>query len=108
MAKKKIKLLELTPRVFETYRKLTANNADITYDMARRKFTRNVLLAHEEYNPFNENEDNGTMYKYGYSQMIVRNRTVVWFKPHGTYPKGWRKDEYKLKELNEILGITEQ
>jgi hypothetical protein len=105
MAKKKIKLLELTPRVFHEYRNATANNQNITYEMARKKLTRNILLAHEEYNPYNENDDNGIMYKYGYMQMIVKNRTVIWMKPSGKYPRGWMKDVDKYDELNKMLGI---
>jgi hypothetical protein len=106
MAKKKIKLLELTPRVFHEYRNATANNQNITYEMARKKLTRNMLLAYEEYDPYNENEGNGTMYKYGYCQFIVKNRTVIWMKSFGKYPKGWSKDYDKYVELNRILGIN--
>jgi hypothetical protein len=102
---KKIKLLKVNPNIYRQFQNEISGNENITYDMCRRKFTRNAILAQQDYNPYNE-DDEGVLYRYGYLQFIVRNHTVIWMKSRSNYPRGWVKDPYLYEELNQKLGIS--
>lgn len=102
--KKKIRILELSPAVFDTYRNRIRGNENITYELACKKMTRNLLLGEEEFDPYNHNED-VQMYSYGFMQFKVKGNRVIWLKPKARYPVGWEKDWGKHKELTIKLGI---
>jgi hypothetical protein len=110
MANKSIPLLEFGIGIFNKYRSQVAKNENITYEDAQKKLTRNMILAHQEFNPYAEDgdeSDQGTLYKYGHLWFIVRNNRVKWLRTNCHHVWGWEKDMKKYNELNQILGIAE-
>jgi hypothetical protein len=105
-----LELLELTPKVFRYYRRKVKGNIDVTYDLARKKLTRNVLLA-KEIPPRDKSdvEKGNKLYQYGNLIILVRNGWVIHIKNHkgGNYYHDWELDRFKYVDLSRELGIVE-
>lgn len=106
-----MKLLELTPSVFRDYRSTVKGNEDITYDAARKKITRNVMLA-KKLEPRNQEDiDKGNiLYQYGNLEILVKNETVIHIKNHkgkNVY-SGWELDRFKYVDLSRELNIVNE
>jgi hypothetical protein len=106
----KLKILELTDKVFQYYRENTRDNKNISRDQAARKLTRNVMLA-KEVPPRNAIDRllGNKMYHYGNLHLVVRRGKVVHiknYKNQNNY-KGWEFNPHKYVELTKKLGIVE-
>lgn len=96
----KLELLKLKKEAYYIY-KQTHGNRDTSYDKARRKLTRNVLLADR----IRAISGNQILYKYGCLDILVRDNEVI--RVHNSYNKkyNFKKDIIKYNELNRLLGI---
>jgi hypothetical protein len=106
----KLELLNLTNKAFRYYSKRVKGNEDITYDLARRKLTRNVMLA-AEIPPRDQSdlEKGNKLYHYGNLHILVKGDWVINIKNHrntNSYT-GWELDRFKYVELTIALGIVD-
>jgi hypothetical protein len=104
----KMEIVELTDKVFRYYTKKVKHNKNITYDQARLKLTRNIMLA-KKIPPRDESdiEKGNALYQYGNLLILVRNGTVIHLKNHrgeNSYT-GWELDRFKYVDLTRELGI---
>jgi hypothetical protein len=99
-----VQLLELSKGAYKYYKNNVKGNENITYDMARRKLTRNVLLAKKV-----EPELNGKkLYIYGCLHILVVNNKIVWIKNHpGKSTSRFKKNMELYNRLNQELGIPD-
>lgn len=97
-----VKLLELTPKTFKYYREELNGNSNDSYDLAKRKMTRNMILAQRQ--PEIELKK-GEKYCYGSLHFLVVDNRVVWIKNRCSKPTGWILDKNDYIELNEMLWI---
>jgi hypothetical protein len=104
-----MEIVELTDKVFRYYSKKVKDNKNITYDQARLKLTRNIMLA-DIIPPRDESdiEKGNTLYQYGNLLILVRNGTVIHLKNHRGEPSanGWKDDPLKYEELTKEFGIV--
>jgi hypothetical protein len=104
----KMEIVELTDKVFRYYTKKVKNNKNITYDQARLKLTRNIMLA-KKVPPRDELdiEKGNILYQYGNLEILVRNNTVIHLKNHRGENRytGWELDRFKYVDLTRDLGI---
>lgn len=96
-----MKRLNMSKRMYEYYRDSVKNNETITFSQARRKMTRNMLLA----NKADSSNYIGQMYQYGRLWFVVRDNKIIWMKNKCRNPEGWILDKEKYDELNKTLGI---
>lgn len=97
-----IKLFKLSNKAYRQYCKVTKGNSDISYDLARRKLTRNILLSLKT-----DIDKNKKLYIYGYLHIFVRKNKIVWVKNIKSLKSDWfYKDKKEYERLNEILGIN--
>jgi hypothetical protein len=105
-----LKVLKLTDKAFEMYRKHVKGNQNTSRDQAALKLTRNVLLA-KEIPPRNTVERliGNKLYAYGNLHILVRRGKVVNVFNHygGEYHDGWQFDKQKYIELTKQLGIED-
>jgi hypothetical protein len=116
----KVEIVELAPKVFRYYRNKVKNNKKITYDQARLKLTRNIMLA-EKIPPRDQSdvEKGNVLYQYGCLEILVKNGMVIHLKNHKgeeftedcetdslKFQNEWVKDERRYQELNNKLGIA--
>ena len=97
-----IKLLELNRKTFNYYREELNGNKNDSYSVAKRKMTRNMMLAQKQ--PKIELKK-GEKYCYGSLHFLVVNNNVVWIKNRCSKPTGWILDKSEYVELNEKLRI---
>lgn len=103
-----IELLTLSENSLDYYRKRVKGNKDISEEQARRKMTRNMILA------FQYKKDNETKkyprawFTYGCLRFIVKNSEVTWIVNHQPVFKVWKKDWEKYAELNKKFRIDEK
>ena len=97
-----VKLLELTPKTFKYYREKLNGNEKDDYSVAKRKMTRNMMLAQKQ--PEIELKK-GDKYCYGSLHFLVVDNRVVWIKNRCSKPTGWILDKSEYVELNEKLRI---
>jgi hypothetical protein len=95
----------LTVKAYDYYRTNVKGNENITYEMARRKLTRNALLG--KY--IDTDEYGRKLIYYGNLSIIVdKDNTIVWLK---NYPKQnfhFNVDKAEYERLNRKLGIVEK
>ncbi|MCA1021557.1 hypothetical protein [Halobacillus litoralis] len=98
-----MELLEFKPGVFEDYQQSVKNAENVSEDQARRKMTRNMLLAHKA----KKIEGKDQLYVYGYLWFWVKGNMIMGVK-NGMPPEyGWVKDQKRYEELNKQLGIID-
>jgi hypothetical protein len=105
-----VELLEITEKAFRYYRKKVRGNQDITYDQARKKLTRNVLLAKKLPPRSEEDVQKGNvLYHYGNLHLLVKDGWVIHIKNHrqGNEYTGWELDRFKYVDLSRKLQIVE-
>lgn len=104
-----MELYSLAKGAYYYYRSSCKGNSEITYDMARKKLTRNILLA-RFIPPRNEQEesDGKEMYFYGNLQILVKNDEIVYIMNSDQKCPGWTKNVELYNELNRILGIPDE
>lgn len=105
-------ILRLSKKAYELYRTTVRDNEEITYDQARRRLTRNVILA-KDITPVEERSKliKTKVYAFGNLHIIVRLNKVIDIENHkkcGNLHRDWKLDVNKRTELNEILGIVDQ
>jgi hypothetical protein len=106
----KLELLNLTNKAFRYYSKRVKGNEDITYDLARKKLTRNVILA-AEIPPRHQSdvEKGNKLFHFGNLHILVKDGWVINVKNHrhtNNYT-GWELDRFKFVELTIELGILD-
>lgn len=105
-----MELLKLTTSAYRSYRKKVKGNKDISYDLACKKLTRNVLLA-KEIPPRDQSdvEKGNKLYHYGNLHILVKDGWVIHIKNHRISNEytGWEFDPFKYVELTLQLGIVD-
>ncbi|QJI52402.1 hypothetical protein [Psychrobacillus phage Perkons] len=105
-----MKLLRVSGKALNSYRKSVKGNEFTTKDQARRKLTRNVALANEVLHKSEFQRFIGTkVYTYGNLHITVRFGKVVEIVNHsgGHHYKSWKKDMKKYAKLTKELNITD-
>lgn len=105
-----MELLNITNKAFRYYKHRVKGNKEITHDLARRKLTRNVIMA-KEIPPRNEEDvkKGNTLYHYGNLHILVKDGWIIDLKNHyneNCYT-GWEMDEFKYVDLTRELGIVD-
>jgi hypothetical protein len=100
-----IRLLNLKESAFEQYRQSVKGNANITFDQAKRKLTRNVLLAVERTSLKNILKCQQE-WIYGNMRITVRFGTIIEIENHiSDIVPNWIKDEKRYEQISKELGI---
>jgi ATP-dependent phosphoenolpyruvate carboxykinase len=100
-----VRLLNLKESAFKQYQLEVKGNANITFDQAQKKITRNVLLAVERTSLKNLLTFK-QVYIYGNMKITVRFGTIIEIENHISDPvPNWTKDEKRYEEISRELGI---
>jgi hypothetical protein len=106
----KLKLVTISDTAFQYYKRKVRNNKDITYDLSRRKLTRNILLA-KKIPARNEEEiqKGNELYIYGNLYILKRGNRVIhlWNHKNTNAIADWEVDEAKRADLSRELGIID-
>lgn len=99
------KVLELTENAYRYYRSCVEGNRFVSFELARKKLTRNILLARKV--PNLTVDASKQLYIYGHLQILVQSDKIVWVKDE---PKRCRfsKDMKKFAKLNKMLDIPSE
>jgi hypothetical protein len=96
-----MKLYELTPEVYITYISRVKHNQNTSWDLCRRKLTRNILLSDKIL------VKNGIItYRYGCLEIEVKDDKIIHIE-NTRQSYGFEKDMDMYNKLNKLLGITE-
>lgn len=98
-----MELLKFKFKVFEYYKENVTGNNEVDYLEARKKMTRNMLLAYKE----DSSEHSAQLYKYGSLWFLVDNNKIVWMRNRCSIPQDWTLDKQRYVELSKELGIGE-
>jgi hypothetical protein len=102
-----LRLLKLKQSAYDAYREQVKGNANITYDQAIRKLTRNVMLAVEKTN-IKDALKVKQVYIYGCLKIVVRFGTIIEIENHiQDVVPGWVLDQAKYEAISKELGIYE-
>lgn len=101
-----MELLKLSESAFEYYKKNVKGNENITLDMARRKLTRNTLLAAKT-STLADKLKLQQEYVYGCLRIVVRFGTIVKLENHVPQVPGWKVNKKEYIRLSKILGIPQ-
>lgn len=102
-----MKLLKLSQDMYEVYRKTVKGNEHTSLDQARRKLTRNVLLA-KEVSSWLQKLIGKSIYLYGNLHIAVQFGKVVALENHyGNANGDWKLDKKEYIRLSKELGITD-
>lgn len=104
---KEIKVLDLKESAFEEYRTQVKGNTNISFELAQKKLTRNVLLAAE-----NKSWKNKLLlqreYLYGHLRIIVRLGEIIKVENHiDEVDPSWWLNQKKYIYLSRALGIKQ-
>lgn len=105
-----MKLLNVSNDVLQYYREKVRGNENITLDQARKKLTRNVMLAKKVTPRKRLDRLLGiSLYQYGNLHMKLRWNKIIYIKNHrsGKHYGNWKLDKEKYIRLSEELGIEE-
>jgi len=97
----------LPQRVFEIFKRTTRNNDFLTYEIAKKKLIRNIMLSYEA------PEKVGLKYKrvfyYGclLIQLNIEERTICYINNNLDIDCKFKLDIEKRKVLNYIMGIED-
>lgn len=103
-----VEFLTFNESTLNYYRKKVKGNEDISDDQARRKMTRNMLLAYPYKRESSVKKHPRTWYSYGSLRFIVKDNKVTSLINHQRVFKAWVKDWDKYKELNARFDIEEK
>lgn len=103
-----IDFLTFNESTLNYYRKSIRGNEDISEDQARRKMTRNMMLAYPYRQESRAKKHPRTFYTYGSLRFIVRDNIVISLINHQKVFKVWKKDWDKYNELNIRFEIDEK
>ncbi len=97
-----VNLFRLTSKAYKCYCLGTGGNSDLDFETARRKLTRNIMLAKPE-----QINDHRIKYHYGNLKIFVDTRCNMIYRVKNTYqkPDSWGKNSKKQKKINKKLGI---
>lgn len=101
-------LLTLNANSLDYYRRFVNGNIDIPEDQAKRKMTRNMLLAFPYKKDSDVKKHPRVWYTYGSLRFIVKNNEVTWIVNHKPVFKAWSKDWDEYNRLNKDLGIDKK
>lgn len=95
-----MELLDLKQEAYYIY-KMTHGNRDISYDKARRKLTRNILLTNDK----RITKKGNLLCRYGCLDITIRNGQIIYV--HNSYNRkvNFQKDINKYNYLNKLIGI---
>ena len=100
-----IELLNISPEALKYYQEYVKGNKHTTLDQARRKMTRNMMLAACFKEENKDTEKHRVWYAYGCLRFGVENGEVVKMKNWCKVRRGWEMDYEKYEILNKKLGI---
>ncbi|MEW5569697.1 hypothetical protein [Rossellomorea marisflavi] len=97
-------VLSFAKGLYRYYKEQVNGNEDIPLDQARRKMTRNMLLAHKA----NSEGYRSQKYMYGSLHFCVNDRGVItWIRNRQYSPQGFSMDHGKYIEVSKDLGIED-
>lgn len=99
-----MRLYKLTKNSYDYYRQNVKGNEFTTYNQARKKLTRNILLSSNKMLC----GDGDTIFFYGNLEIRVNKANkIILLKNNHSINYIFRVDRDKYNELNELLGITD-
>lgn len=103
-----MKLITISDKAFRYYKRKVRGNKDITYDLACKKLTRNIILA-KKVPARNEEEiaKRNELFLYGNLFILKRGNMVIhlWNHKNTNAYEDWELDQAKYDELSKELGI---
>lgn len=106
--KENIKLLTLSENSLNYYRKNVKGNENIPEEQARRKMTRNMMLAFQYKKDSEKKKYPRVWHTYGCLRFIVKNNEVISILNHQPVYKVWEKDWDRYVGLNKEFEIDEK
>lgn len=102
-----IKVYDLTAEAYETYRQTVKGNKETSYDLARKKLTRNIKLGAKKKGVLNflklQQE-----YVYVNLKILVKSGSIVKIENHTTDTvEGWKCNKKEYERLSKELGIPD-
>ena len=102
-----IKVYDLTAEAYETYRQSVKGNEETSYDLARKKLTRNIKLGVKKKGVLNflklQQE-----FIYGNLKITVKSGSIVKIENHtADVVKGWKLNKKEYERLSNELGIPD-
>lgn len=102
-----MELYNLKNSAYQMYKLTVKGNMNVSFDQARRKLTRNILLAAERKNLKNKLKRQRE-FIYGNMRIIVKSGTIVEIENYITDTNpDWTKDEERYEQISKELGIYE-
>lgn len=103
-----MKILRLTDKAYEQYKTTVKGNQNISKDQARKKLTRNVLLADEIELDRKDRLLGKKRFRYGNMTIHLQFGYIVHIENvKGKFIRGWIKDFKKYDYLTKELGIVD-
>lgn len=97
-----MELLKFKRGLFDIYKKTVKGNEKISYLEARKKVTRNMLLAKKV-----ELEGNRVLYQYGSLHFVVHDHRIIWIRNYQPVPNDWVLNKVDYIRLTKYLEIDE-
>ena len=102
-----IKLYDLKAEAYEEYRQSVKGNTETSYDLARKKLTRNILLGVKKKGVLNTLTLKQE-YIYGNLKITVKFGSIVKIENHTTdVVSGWKLDKKEYERLSKVLDIPD-
>lgn len=102
-----IKVYDLTAEAYEEYRTQVKGNSETSYELARKKLTRNVLLGVKKKGVLNTLTLKQE-YIYGNLKIVMRFGTIVKIENHtADTVSGWKLNKKEYERLSKLLDIPD-
>jgi len=99
-------ILSLTKKAYDYYIDNVKNNKNTSYEVARKKLTRNVQMAEKLDQTFYQKLLGSQIYRYGNLYLTVKRGAIVKIlNIKGKTIPGWKKDNNLYEELNKSFSI---
>lgn len=102
-----IKIWDLPTYVFNYYRKNVKGNKDVSYELAKKKLSRNIALSTPIYIGHTHN-------LYSYGNLMIKTKSdskgdrIIGLWNHKHPHDKWSKHTKKYDKYNKYLGIPEE
>lgn len=95
--------VELSYKAYNSYM-MTNGNFNTPLEIAKKKLTRNLLLAHKP-NRVYITHDKCMSLQYGAMRIYYRNGKIFKIENHMKAPRNWKKNEVSYTYYSKLLGI---
>lgn len=100
-----LKLLKITRPAFHYYRSSVKRNDKVSYITARKKLTRNTMLA-MVLDCYEKNGKDWVVYAYGQLEITVSGQTIVNIRQLPEAPEGFVYHARKREKISKRLGLS--